>query len=81
MNDEIIVLEGVPQKIFKLQLGNNPEHRLFNEDIPSLLDHIIIGPTEYPSVIYTAFVAELERMGVENAAAKVVVSDIPLRLD
>ena len=80
MNEEIVVLGGIPQKIFKLQLGDYPEHGLVNADIPSLLDHIIIGPTKFPSVIYSAFVAELESMGIQNAVTKVVVSDIPLRL-
>lgn len=79
MTEKIVVLKGVPQKIFKLQLKDDPKNELIGADIPSLLDHIIIGPTEFSDVIRTAFVAELESLGVEDAASKVVPSDIPLR--
>ena len=79
MTEEIVVLDGIPQKIFKLQLKHDPNNGLHGADIPSLLDRIIIGPTEFPYVTYNAFVSELERLGVANAASKVIVSDIPLR--
>ena len=80
MTEETVVLEGVPQKVFKLRLENNPNNGLHGADIPSLLDRVIIGPTEFSYVSYNAFVAELEGLGVADAASKVVVSDIPLRL-
>ena len=79
MTEETVVLGGVPQKIFKLKLAHEPEIGLHGADIPSLLDRIIIGPTEFPYVSYKAFVAELEGLGVTDAVSKVVVSDIPLR--
>ncbi len=80
MTEEIVVLEGVPQKVFKLRLMNDPNNGLHGADIPSLLDRILIGPTEFPYVSYNAFVTELEGLGVADAASKVVISDIPLRL-
>lgn len=79
MTEETLVLDGVPQKVYKLRLGNEPEKGLHGADIPSLLDRIIIGPTEFPYVSYKAFVGVLSGLGVENAADKVVLSDIPLR--
>ncbi|MEM8750323.1 MAG: DUF2971 domain-containing protein [Pseudomonadota bacterium] len=79
MTEETVVLGGLPQKVFKLRLANEPNNGLHSADIPSLLDRIIIGPTEFPYVSYKAFVGVLDDLGVENADSKVVLSDIPLR--
>ncbi len=81
MTEEIVVLKGVPQKVFKLRLADDPKIGLHGADIPSFLDRIIIGPTEFPYVSRNAFVSELKGLGVADAASKVVISDIPLRLD
>jgi hypothetical protein len=74
-----VVISGVPQKICKLKLANDPDKGLHQADIPSLLDRVIIGPTQYPYVVFRTFVDVLEGLGVTSAADKVVVSDIPLR--
>lgn len=79
MTEEIVVLGGVPQKIFKLRLANEPGIGLYGANIQSLLERIIIGPTEFPYVSYKAFVAVLDGLEVTDADSKVVVSDIPLR--
>lgn len=79
MSEEIVVLGGVPQKVYKLRLAHEPENGLHGADIPSLLDRIIVGPTEFPYVSYKAFAGVLAEASVENAAEKVVISDIPLR--
>lgn len=80
MAGDCVVLGGVPQKVYKLRLGNEPEIGLYGADIPSLLDRIIVGPTEYPYVTARAFTEVLTELGVENAGGKVVLSDIPLRV-
>ena len=79
MTEETVVLGGVPQKIYKLHLANEPDKGLHGADIPSLLDRIIVGPTVFPYVSYQAFVGVLSDLGVKDAADKVVLSDIPLR--
>lgn len=79
MTEEIVTLGGVPQKVFKLRLENEPKNGLHGANIPSLLDRVIVGPTEYSHVTYNAFVAVLEHLEVPDAASKVFVSDIPLR--
>lgn len=76
---EVVVIHGVAQKIWKLPLKHDPENGLIHADIPSLLERIIIGPTQYPAVSSQAFVKLLEQAGVEDASKKVVVSNIPLR--
>lgn len=80
MSEEIVVLGGVPQKVFKLRLADEPENGLHKADIPNLLDRIIIGPTEYPYVSYIAFSDVLKKLGVVDADEKVILSDIPLRV-
>lgn len=79
MRKETVVLNGVPQSVYKLRLADEPENGLHGADIPSLLDRIIVGPNEFPYVSYRAFVDVLDELGVEDATRKVVVSDIPLR--
>ena len=79
MRCETVVLGGVPQNIWALRLANEPENGLHGADIPSLLDRIIVGPTEHPYVSAQAFRRALAEAGVENAGEKVCVSDIPLR--
>lgn len=79
MTEDTVVLGGVPQKVYKIRLAHEPHNGLFEADIPSLLDRVIIGPTEYPYVTYSAFVSILDQIGVIDPSSKVVTSDIPLR--
>lgn len=73
-------VSGIPQKIFKIPFSNVPEEGFYGATIPELLDRVIIGPTQYPVAMHQAFVDLLERSGVINAAERVIVSDIPLRV-
>jgi hypothetical protein len=79
MRCETVVLGGVPQNIWALRLADEPESGLHGASIPSLLDRLIIGPTEHPYVSGQAFRRVLTEAGVEDADRKVCVSDIPLR--
>lgn len=79
MIPQTVVVSGVPQIVYALPLRNAPEKGLHGADIPSLLDRIIIGPTEHPYVSVRAFKAILEKLGVQDIDGKVVASDIPLR--
>ena len=80
ITEEIVVIGGVPQKVCKLRLAHEPENGLFGADIPSLVDRVIIGPTGFPYVSFRAFSDVLTGLGVADAASKVIVSDIPLRI-
>ena len=76
---KIVDINGVPQEILMLPLNHDPEHEIIRLDIPSILDKIIVGPTQYPFSVSNAFVTLLSEMGVDNAHEKVTVSGIPLR--
>jgi hypothetical protein len=81
MERRVEVLGSVPQIVYVLPLKHDPEIGLFGADLPSLLDRVIIGPTEYPYVSTEAFRQVLEQANVTEHREKVVSSDIPLRTD
>jgi hypothetical protein len=80
MTKEIVVLDGTPQKIYKLSLANNPEKGLYQADLPSLINRVIVGPMKFPFETANALVEVLREQDVQEASQKVVVSDIPLRI-
>lgn len=77
--EEVRVVRGIAQKIYKVPLQDYPEEGFFSASLPALIERVIIGPTEYPWVMYDAFVDLLKGAGVANAESRVVVSEIPLR--
>ncbi|WP_312198305.1 DUF2971 domain-containing protein [Anaerospora hongkongensis] len=78
INKDIGVVNGTPQPIFKIPLKDIPTLNYFNS-IPNIIDRIIIGPAEYPFLVYKAFVDLLNNLGVHDAERKIVISQIPLR--
>ena len=77
---EVETITGVPQLVLKVPLQDVPDQGLVGIEIPSFVDRIIIGPPDFPLPIFDAFVAALDAAGVKNPAAKVVISNIPLRV-
>jgi hypothetical protein len=80
ITSDYATVDGIPQEIHKIPLKHDPANGLYKADIPSLLDRIIIGPTEQPITIWKVLVRILSQSGVQNADKKVVISDIPLRV-
>lgn len=72
-------IRGIPQVVEKIPLLNAPERGLDRADLNSLLHRVIIGPSDYPLVLYDAFVKALTDKGVENVPDRMSVSFIPLR--
>jgi hypothetical protein len=77
--NDIQAIRGAPQPIYRIPLKDIPEEGFINVEIPVLLERVIIGPTQYPLAMRKAFTTLLLDLGFDNAAAKVFVSDIPLR--
>jgi hypothetical protein len=73
------VVSGVPQLVYKVPLDASVSNQIADLDFTQIFDHLIIGPTPYPWPIYSAFVGELTKIGVANAAERVLVSGIPIR--
>lgn len=76
---EVEVIRNVAQPVVKLRLMNLPEDEVVGLDLPSLIERIIIGPSQYPLVQQEAFATLLANKGVVNPYARIFVSDIPLR--
>lgn len=79
MRADVENVGGVPQHVYKLPLDKGVSSAVAELDLAALIDRIIVGPSPYPWVIYNAFVEELTKVGVANAADKVFTSGIPIR--
>jgi hypothetical protein len=79
LSNSIEMIAGIPQLVFKVPLKDIPDQGLVGVEIPAFVDRVIIGPSNYPLPIFDAFVATLEATGMQDAASKVIVSNIPLR--
>ncbi|MGH7316519.1 MAG: DUF2971 domain-containing protein [Candidatus Rokuibacteriota bacterium] len=75
----IEVVRGTPQAVLKIDLKNQPDKGLVGLELPELLNRIIIGPCEFPAVVFSAFVKLLTEAGVPEPAKRITISDIPLR--
>lgn len=78
VHESVQCIGGLPQVVFKL-----PIHRREGMNMPLTLDRvlhrIIIGPTQYPQQVRSAFVMKLGHLGIKDPGSKVVSSNIPLR--
>ncbi len=70
---------GVPQPVFKIPLKLHGNDGQLDLRPASLIEKVIIGPTDAPYVQYRAFISALERAGVENAEQRVAISRVPFR--
>jgi hypothetical protein len=73
------VIGGVPQPIFKVPFDATASPELADLDLARILDRVIIGRTSYGWVMYEAFVEALAAAGAPDPAAKVKISNLPIR--
>lgn len=76
---DVECISGVPQPVFKIPLKDTEDRGMIGISVPQLLERVIIGPTQFPLAVSDALVLELEKVGVADAADKVIYSAIPLR--
>jgi hypothetical protein len=72
-------LGDVPQRIYKIPMRDYPDEGFYGATLPDLLERVIIGPVPQPHDLRREIIRELEAAEVPNAAAKVVISNVPLR--
>jgi hypothetical protein len=77
---KIETIHGVPQRIYTIPFKNYPDEGMMGATIPELIDRILIGPSRDAFTIQTAYIAELEGCGVEDARDRVMITDVPLRV-
>lgn len=70
---------GVPQRIYMLPLDKAVDGRLDDVDLSKIFDHLIIGPSPYPNVMFDAYIQALSDAGVDEAGKKIRISHIPIR--
>lgn len=72
---KVFSVGGVPQKVYLLKLDN--KNGL--PDLNDVLDHILVGPTQFPDAISDALVQVMKSSGYSDPERRVKVSEIPLR--
>jgi hypothetical protein len=77
---DIMVLGGVPQRVFAVPFKSYPDEGFVGATIPELIERVLIGPSADAYAIQRAFVAELLECGVSDAEKRVMVTNIPLRI-
>lgn len=77
---EVMILNGVPQRVYAIPFQNHPEEGFVGATIPELIDRVLIGPSQDAYPIAQAFISELSRCGVNNAHEKVIITGVPLRV-
>lgn len=75
----IELVRGVAQPVIKLKLRDDPQLGIYGLAPGSLIERIIIGPSQFPSVQHEAYSTMLGHWGVADAFNRVYISDIPLR--
>lgn len=73
------VVRGVPQPVYKLPLDATVSPVIADLDMSRIFDRLIIGPSQYPRVMYEAFVEALGDIGIPSPETRVFASDIPIR--
>ena len=79
IESKIEIVNGVPQNIYQMPLEEKAADSKVGTELNQVIDKVIIGPTQYPYPIFDAFVSELQKYGIKDAASRVIVSGIPLR--
>lgn len=77
---DIMVLNGVPQRVYAIPFKNYEDEGFVGATIPELIERVLVGPSIDAYPIAQAFVGELSKLGVEDAANKVVLTGVPLRV-
>lgn len=76
---QFVSLSGIPQRIYKIPFIDYPDEGFVGADINTLIEKIIIGPSQYPAVVADAILMALKAAGVDNPETKISISNIPLR--
>ena len=79
ISESLETVREVPQIVYKIPLRHDPDAGLIGADIPSILDRIIIGPTQQALTVFQTMKALLIRAEVTDPEKKLFISSIPLR--
>jgi hypothetical protein len=77
--EQVEIRLGHPEKVCKIYLSDFKQAGISGTDLDSLVDRIIVGPSEYQEEIRRYIVDALKSAGVSNADGRVQLSGIPFR--
>lgn len=73
-------IAGAPQRIFKIPMVDVPEEDFYGATLPDIFCKLLIGPSPTSQQLQREFIVLLSEKGVTDAASRVEISDVPLRL-
>jgi hypothetical protein len=76
---EFRVINGIPQRIYKIPFVDYPEETSESIRLPAILKQVVIGPTQYPTVIFDSLVMAMRRIGFPDDRIRINASNIPIR--
>ncbi len=79
ITESIEIIKDVPQKVHRLPLQDVPEQGLVGIEPGTLLNRILIGPSQHQAETRRLFIERLSSLGFANAASMVCAVDAPLR--
>lgn len=79
LQEDVVPIRGIPQPIYRIPLEKIGDPVELDLSPASLIDRVIIGPTDAGWVQYRAFVSALSEAGVPNAKERVHLSGVPYR--
>ncbi|MDF1599640.1 DUF2971 domain-containing protein [Mesorhizobium sp. YIM 152430] len=77
---EIVTLNGIPQRIYKIPLKDYPERGFVGASPNRLIERVIIGPSNYGPIVRQALIDSMAAAGVHSPENRIINSDIPLRV-
>jgi hypothetical protein len=75
-----VTLGGVPQQIRIVPLKDVPDEGLFGLNVTSLIEKVIIGPTDVGPVLYGRFWNAMHAEKFPDVGQRLTMSNIPLRV-
>jgi hypothetical protein len=79
INIDIECIDGIVQQVAKIQTVKKRKDGTDGTSLDTLIHEVIIGPTQYPSIIKEALSRVLEDAEVSKPADRISISNIPLR--
>ena len=73
------VIAEIPQPVLKIELKGQPSQGLIGFGLEDFIKEILIGPCEFPNIIYRSICQELQQNGFNNLLKKIRITGIPLR--
>lgn len=72
-------IRGKRERVCKLPISAFKSAGISGMDLGTLIDRVIVGPTQYPEQVRARVIEALNQAGVSNAEARVRLSGIPFR--